>query len=356
MVVRLGGDEFAVVADVQQRDDVQALVASIRDSFLRPFSVLGHLLHVTVSIGISVYPSDDIEIEHLLRNADAAMYQAKSDGRNTFAFFTDDLRMTAVNRLAIEADLRLALKRGEFELYFQPVLDLRSGATTAAEGLLRWNHPKRGVVLPAEFIGIAEESGLIVPIGDVVLTKGAQQARRLTMLSDRSCSISVNVSGRQLHDPNFAEHVREALGEYTMPLALGIEITESTALGDPRRAADVLEKCKELGLSILLDDFGTHYASLTYLKVLPIDVIKIDKSFVDGLPGDSNDTGIVKAIIALGQGSGAKVIAEGVETEGQARWLLANGCLYASGYFFAAPMQAEDFEAWIAQGRNAEAD
>jgi len=319
-LARLGGDEFVVVADVPRRQDAAALVDSVMESFRKPFAINGRLLHVTTSMGISVYPADGTTIESLLGNADMAMYRAKDQGRNTFQFFTRDMHAAAVIRLSTEIDLRHGLANGEFELYYQPVIDLRSGAAVSAEALIRWHHPTRGLVPPNEFIGIAEETGLIVPMGAWVLHEGARQARRLADLGFDRCYISLNVSGRQLRDPAFLDHVRMALNA-SCPKAnsLGLEITESAALGDPDRALALLDECKRLGLLILLDDFGTHYSSLMYLKKFPIDVIKIDKSFIDGLPDDTDDTGIVKSILTLGQGLHCQVLAEGVESAEQAR-------------------------------------
>jgi len=348
MVVRLGGDEFVVVADITGSEDVDALVGTLKESFRKPFSVNGHVLHLTTSIGISLFPSDGTEPDHLLRNADTAMYHAKELGRNTAQFFTSEMHAVAVNRLATEMDLRHGLDNGEFELFYQPVLDLRSGRTVSAEALIRWNHPKRGRILPREFITIAEEIGLIVPIGAWVIREGSREAARLAELNLECRSISLNVSGRQLRDPTFIDEMRTALCESHPAIqSLGIEITESAALGDPDRAFTVLQRCKELGLIIFLDDFGTHNSSLTYLKRFPVDVIKIDKSFVDGLPDDANDTGIVRAILALARASGCEVIAEGVESAVQAKWLLENGCFYCAGFYVARPMPASEFEEWL---------
>lgn len=312
----------------------------------------GRLVPITTSIGISVSPHDGTDTEALLRNADAAMYRAKELGRNNFQFFTSDLHARAVDRLATEIDLRRALERGEFELYYQPVVDLRSGEAVSAEALIRWHHPTRGFVTPHEFIAVAEDCGLIVPIGAWVLDEGARQARRLTDLGFGDTYVSVNVSGRQLCDPTFLDHVRSALEAHgPVRNSLGIEITESAALGDPDRALAILDECKRAGLLVLLDDFGTHYSSLTYLKKFPIDVIKIDKSFIDGLPDDSDNSGIVRGIVALGRGLGCQVLAEGVESAGQAAWLGENACDSATGYHYARPMTAAQFERWLTRAR-----
>ncbi len=347
-VARPGGDEFVVVTELGAPADATLVVEALRDVFREPFSVSGMKLHVTPSVGISIAPQDGIDREDLLRNADTAMYIAKNRGPNKYCFFTRDMHVAAARRLSTENDLRGALERSEFELFYQPAMDLRTGHAVGAEALIRWHHPQRGLLPPREFIDIAEESGLIVPIGAWVLAEGAHQARRLSALDVPPCDISVNVSGRQLRDPAFPGHVRTAVeGIGLRPEALGIEITESAALGDPDAAQAVLIACKRLGLLVLLDDFGTHYSSLTYLKKFPIDIIKIDKSFVDGLPHDVDDAGIVTAIIGLARSLKCGILAEGVENEAQARWLFENGCRIATGYHYARPMPRDEFEKWL---------
>ncbi len=351
-VVRLGGDEFVIVSVASCREAVSATVDAVMDAFREPFTISGRVLHLTTSLGVSVFPTDSEDHEHLLRNADSAMYHAKERGRNTSVYFTRDMHRAAVNRLATEIDLHVGLENGEFELYYQPVIDVRTGVTVSAEALLRWHHPERGLVPPDEFIAIAEESNLILPVGVWVAQMAARQARRLTDLGIDKFYLSFNVSARQLRDPGFLGHIVDALdGAKPARYSLGIEITESAALGDPDLASAVLDECKRLGLVILLDDFGTHYSSLTYLKKFPIDVIKIDRSFVAGLPDDIDDCGIVKAIVALGLGLDCVVLAEGVETPVQADWLAKNNCFYATGYLYAKPMPAAEFEAWLIASR-----
>lgn len=351
-VGRLGGDEFVIAAEVATQADVEALAQSVMASFEQPFSIAGRTFFLTTSLGVSIYPLHGSDPEHLLRNADAAMYHAKELGRNNYQIFTQDLHFDDLDRLNVESDLRLGLERGEFELYYLPVVNMRTGEAISAEGLIRWHHPTRGLVPPNDFIPIAEESGLIVPIGAWVIEEGVRQTIRMQQLGIDNFYLSINVSAHQLRDPFFMKHVETTLAQSDPPVqSLGLEITESAALGDPDGALATLDKCKNLKLRILLDDFGTQYSSLTYLKKFPIDVIKIDKSFIDGIPANSEDCGIVKTIIALGDGLDCDVLAEGVETPEQAQWLAENGCGYATGYLFARPMPAAKLEAWLLESR-----
>jgi diguanylate cyclase (GGDEF)-like protein/PAS domain S-box-containing protein len=347
-VARIGGDEFVIIADLNVPADGSVIVQQLLDVFREPFSICGMVLHATASMGVSISPDDGIDAESLLRNADVAMYIAKDRGRNQCFSYAREMHVAAARRLTTENDLRRALENDEFELFYQPAVDLQTGHAVAAEALIRWHHPSRGLLAPNEFIDIAEETGLIVPMGAWVLEQGARQAKRLGTLGIPPCHISVNVSGRQLRDPAFLGSVRAAIQSQGLePEILGIEITESAALGDPDAAQAVLLECKRLGLLVLLDDFGTHYSSLTYAKKFPIDIIKIDKSFVDGLSHDADDQGIVKAIIGLASSLDCDLVAEGVETEVQARWLTDHRCHIATGYYYARPMPAEEFEKWL---------
>jgi diguanylate cyclase (GGDEF)-like protein/PAS domain S-box-containing protein len=338
-IARTGGDEFIVVADdVASPDDASSVARKLVDSFVRPFRIGDDELYVTASIGISICPRDGGESDTLIRNADTAMYRAKDAGRNRYALFSAEMHSAALARLSIEKELYRALQDGEFELFYQPTVDLYTKEVVAAEALLRWRSPERGLVAPGEFMAVAEDTGLIVPIGSWVLAEGARQAQRWAALG-KPMKVSVNVSGRQLRDAGFIDVVRAAIhGSGVDPTLLGIEITESAALGDPETAHDVLRECRRLGMDIFLDDFGTHYSSLTYLKKLPIDVIKIDRSFVAGLPSDSDDAAIVNSVIGLGKSLRCRVVAEGVERDDQSRWLRESGCKFAAGFLFAHPM------------------
>ena len=351
-ISRTGGDEFIIVADdVATPSDASAIAAKIVESFVRPFHIGDDDLYVTASIGISICPQDGAEPDTLIRNADTAMYRAKDGGRNRFALFSPEMHSAALARLSIEKELYRALQEREFELFYQPTFDLTSGAIVAAEALLRWRSPERGLVAPGAFIDVAEETGLIVPIGSWVLQEGAHQAQRWAH-AGTPVKVSVNVSGRQLRDAGFTDVVRSAIvGAGLDPKLLGIEITESAALGDPETARDVLRECRRLGMEIFLDDFGTHYSSLTYLKKLPIDVIKIDRSFVAGLPADADDAAIVNSVIGLGKSLRCRVVAEGVERDDQAEWLRSNGCRYAAGFLFAHPIGVSEFTASLGARR-----
>jgi diguanylate cyclase (GGDEF)-like protein/PAS domain S-box-containing protein len=343
-IARTGGDEFVIVADdVASVADASAIAQKIVDSFVKPITIGEEELYVTASIGVSVCPQDGVEPDTLIRNADTAMYRAKDGGRNRYEIFSQEMHSAALTRLSIEKQLNRALQEREFELFYQPTIDLETGAIVAGEALIRWRSPERGMVQPAEFIAVAEETGLIVPIGAWVLHEGARQAKAWAEFGT-PCLVSVNVSGRQLRDSGFIDEVRRTIEQTKVdPRLLGIEITESAALGDPEMARVVLGECGRLGMDVLLDDFGTHYSSLTYLKKLPIDVIKIDRSFVNGLPEDADDAAIVSSVIGLGENLGCRVIAEGVERPEQHAWLRARGCRFATGFWFARPMPAAEF-------------
>jgi diguanylate cyclase (GGDEF)-like protein/PAS domain S-box-containing protein len=346
-IARTGGDEFIIVADdIASIDDVGEIAQKIVDAFAEPFRLGDDELYVTASLGVCICPQDGVEPDTLVRNADTAMYRAKDSGRNRFCTYTADMHAAALARVSIEKRLYRALEDEQFELHYQPAASLETGTFFACEALLRWRSPDRGLVLPADFILVAEETGLIVPIGAWVLREAARQSKAWAD-AGTPWRVSVNVSGRQLRDASFIDEVWRAITDaHADARLMGIEITESAALGEPEVARDVLGECRRLGMDILLDDFGTHYSSLTYLKKLPIDVIKIDRSFVAGLPADPGDGAIVKSVIGLGESLRCRVIAEGVETQAQADWLRAAGCKFATGYWFAKPMAAPELAAF----------
>ena len=315
-----------------------------------------HEYHGTPSIGIALFRGQEIKVEELLKRADVAMYQAKAAGRNTLRFF-DPSTQDAINaRSQMESELHRAIAHGEFSLYYQPQVDA-DGVCTGVEGLIRWRHPERGLVSPAEFIPLAEETGLILPIGHWVLREAfARLVIWQQSAETRHLMISVNVSARQFHMPVFVEELRSLI-EFTgaNPERLKLEITESMLLADVDDTIRTMSELRALGIGFSLDDFGTGYSSLSYLKRLPLDQIKIDRSFVRDVLEDSNDAAICRAVIALGKSLGLGVIAEGVETSAQWSFLLAEGCHNAQGFLYAKPMPAENFIDWLRAREGAKA-
>jgi diguanylate cyclase (GGDEF)-like protein len=346
-VARFGGDEFAVlVEDVRSEADATKVAERILGSFARPFALRGRELFVTASIGIAVSDLGVQDGEALVRNADAAMYRAKSRGRAGYELFDELMRARVLQRLEIESELHRALARDELELAYQPVVSLTDGKVLGAEALVRWNHPERGLLSPGHFIPIAEEVGLIVPIGEWVLRTACREAVMWghERLDELPLSVAVNLSARQVSNPRVVQTVRNAL-EMTglQPQLLELEITESALIEEADRPRDNLHALRELGVKLVLDDFGTGYSSLTYLKRFALDGLKIDRSFTDGLGVDPDDTAIVSAVTGMAKGLGLAVTAEGVETEAQRSELRRLGCRRAQGYHFGRPMPAREF-------------
>ena len=301
---------------------------------------------VSTSIGISLFPDDADNAEDLSMNADAAMYRAKDQGRNTFCFYTAEINALAMERLSVESSLRRAIDQGELMLYYQPQIDIASGATVGLEALVRWQHPERGFILPAQFIAVAEESGLIVAIGNWVMRQACDQARAWIAAGLQPPRIAINVSGRQiLHDDMF-EVVQSALhgsGPERGDVQIELEITETVlqSVQSMERNTDMLQQLRSLGVLIAIDDFGTGYSSLSRLKHLPIDTLKIDGLFVHNIPDDTNDKAITAAIISMGHSLGMRVIAEGVETADQLAFLREQGCDEVQGFLLGKPVSAE---------------
>jgi EAL domain-containing protein (putative c-di-GMP-specific phosphodiesterase class I) len=311
---------------------------------MEPHGVDSSELHVTASIGISVYPDDGANAETLLKNADAAMYRAKESSHHSYRFFTPEMNIRAVERQSIEQDLRRALERNELSLEYQPILNLKSGAITGAEALLRWTHPTRGPVASSVFIPVAEDSGLIVPIGAWVMREACMQARAWMNAGLRSISMSVNVSALQFRSEGFLASVTRTLEETGLsPASLNIEVTESALMERARLGAPTLKTLRNNGVQVSVDDFGTGYSSLSYLQKLPVDALKIDQSFVRQISRTPEDTTIVSAIISMGRSLKLKVIAEGVEVEHESDFLKAQDCDEAQGFFFGRPMIADKF-------------
>jgi len=347
---RLGGDEFTVLlTGMRSAEDAARVAARIVEALARPYAIQGHELFISASVGIAVHPDDGTDVDTLLKNADVALYYAKDLGRNNYQFYSSELNARALDRLNLERDLHRALERGELALHYQPQIDFATGAITGVEALLRWNHPQRGLVPNAHFIPIAEQTGLIVPIGDWVLSEACRQTQAWSAAGLDPFEIWVNVSGVQFRDRRLIAAVRNALEASGLaPARLVLEATETIMVDDRIATLAVLRELKALGVSIAIDDFGTGYSSLAYLKRFPLDTLKIDRSFVQDLGVEEDDAAIVAAMIAMARSIDLDVIAEGVETPQQAQRLREMGCSRMQGYCFGRPMPAEEVAGFIA--------
>jgi diguanylate cyclase (GGDEF)-like protein/PAS domain S-box-containing protein len=351
-VSRLGGDEFVVVLSSIDRSEDAALAATkLIAAMIAPYSIDQHDLHVSVSIGISLYPTDGIEAEALIQNADNAMYHAKEAGSNNYQFFKEDMNVQAVERQALEASLRRALERREFELHYQPKIDLKSGKITGVEALIRWRHPERGLILPAEFIPIAERCGLIVPIGQWVLRAACTHAREWQEAGLPQIPVAVNISSVEFRDKHFLENLRATLNETGLePRHLELELTESVLMQHVESTAFMLKELRAMGVQLAVDDFGTGYSSLSYLSQFPINALKIDRLFLTGITSERHDDPIISAVINMGRSLMQRVIAEGVETREQLAFLRSRGCDEGQGYYFGRPMVAKQFAKLLETG------
>jgi diguanylate cyclase (GGDEF)-like protein/PAS domain S-box-containing protein len=350
-VSRLGGDEFVILMpNVTDAEDVAVTARKVLDAVARPYNIDGYELVSTPSVGISVYPGDGADVETLLRNADAAMYHAKETGRNNYQFFTQDMNARALERLSLERSLRRALEREELRLHYQPQYGVSDGRMVGLEALIRWQHPEQGLVPPLRFIPFAEESGLILPIGDWVLKEACRQSRAWQEAGLPPLRVSVNISALQFRQPDFAVTVERALAAAGLEARyLQLEVTESMIMYEAERMTESLEQLKAMGLELAIDDFGTGYSSLSYLKRLPIDRLKIDKSFVQDVTTDTDDEAIIGAIIALTRKLGLRTIAEGVETREQLEFLRDQGCDEVQGFLLSKPLAPPDCAALLAQ-------
>ena len=346
MVCRLGGDEFVVMLpEVDELKNVSLVARKITESMSAGFHLQGHDLRVTVSIGISVYPQDGATPTTLLRNADTAMYRAKEQGRNNFQFYTPGLDKQVKERFVLEGSLRRALERNELELYYQPKLDMRTRRVVGMEALLRWKHPELGMVPPTQFIPLAEDTGLISPIGDWALATACRDAKRWRDLGFTDLRVAVNLSARQFRQSDLVQKVQSILLETSLDAdGLELELTESMIMHNPQETIVALNKLKQMGIALAVDDFGTGYSSLSYLKRFPIDTLKIDRSFVSDIHTDPDDAAITVTIINLARNLRLSVVAEGVETQQQFDFLQQAGCEYMQGYLFSRPIPASEFE------------
>jgi diguanylate cyclase (GGDEF)-like protein len=342
-VARFGNDEFALLrTHIDGTNDVIETIGSLSQVLKFAFDLPGHELFATASVGVSLFPLDGEDSQTLLKNAGAALYKAKRSGGANYQFFTADLHDLAARRLALESDLRRAIQNKEFLVHYEPRVSVDSLAITGVEALVRWQHPQLGLILPSEFIPLAEDTGLIVPIGEWVLRAACLQARRWRDQGFAPVQIAVNISARQFHDQDLAETVIEILEETGLsPNYLELELTESSIMQDAEFAAGMLSRLKSKGINISIDDFGTGFSSLASLKRLPIDALKIDQSFVRDATSDSDDAALVMAIITLAHNLRLKVVAEGVETEDQLRFLQLLRCDEIQGYFFSKPVPAD---------------
>jgi diguanylate cyclase (GGDEF)-like protein len=351
-VSRQGGDEFVILlAELEHEDDAALIAEKILAALARPFQVCEHTIHVSTSIGISVYPTDSMQADDLIKHADTAMYHAKENGRSQFEFFKPEMNQIAVERQAVEADLRAALAGREFCLYYQPKVNLESGVITGAEALIRWHHPQRGLLEPGQFIAIAEDSGLITGIGRWVLGEACRQARIWQDSGRMNGRIAVNISAVEFRQGDFVAYLRAILEDTGFdPNCLELELTESVLMNNALATITLLKELKTLGVHLAIDDFGTGYSSLSYLKQFSIDALKIDQSFVRDIINECDDAVIVDAVINIGASLKQRVIAEGIETCEQVNFLRSHHCEEGQGYFFSVPLEAEAFTRLLERG------
>jgi len=348
-LARFGGDEFILkVGDVESEAEVSSIASRVIEALSSPFECLGHSFSVTPSIGIAMFPSDGSSSEDLIMNADAAMYRAKAAGRNNYKFYSETMRTRSLHRLDLENEISAAIEQGQFELHYQPKVDIDSWSVVGVEALLRWTHPERGNISPGMFIPIAEETGLIVPIDRWVIRESCRQIRRWSESLDTVPSVSVNLSAQHFHSESMATDVLTIIREEGIAASqLELEITESVLLHDIDRTVGTLHQLKKSGIRVSVDDFGTGYSSLSYLKRLPIDTLKIDRSFVKNLHHDEDDAAICAAILAMARRLNLSVVAEGVELQEQLDFLRRNGCDLIQGYLFSPAVPPDEINALL---------
>ncbi|MFS2022799.1 putative bifunctional diguanylate cyclase/phosphodiesterase [Massilia sp. CT11-137] len=339
-LARQGGDEFTIVLpELRDRDDARMVADKFLEVLQEPFDLDGHAVHISASIGIAVYPVHGESIDELLRHADIAMYQIKGQGKNGHAFYDPSMQDVSHQKIALEQSLRRALENNELEMYYQPQIDAISGRIVGAEALMRWNHPTRGIVSPGEFLPFAEENGLMLPISDWMIGALCRDMLQWKNIGGNQVRLSLNLSPQYLDRGDFYEKMRNALLRYGIaPSQIEVEITENICIRNPQHAIEQLNKLGQLGVSVAIDDFGTGYSSLAYLHRFPVHTIKIDQSFVKEIHDEHGHYPVVLAIISIARGLGLNLIAEGVETDSQARYLRANGCLTMQGYLYHRPM------------------
>jgi diguanylate cyclase (GGDEF)-like protein len=349
-VARLGGDEFVVLMeDLKDVEHCACLAGEIIEDLAAPFRLRGHPVRVGASIGMAFFPEDGGEALELMKHADTAMYAAKASGKGVYRFFQPEMLENLNQRIKLETDLRHAIERGALELHYQPKICVTDGKLRGVEALVRWPHPEHGLVMPQDFIPIAEETGLIVSLGNWVLAEACRQAAEWRNRG-LDITVAVNVSARQIAKDRLVDRVAGLLAEHGLPAsALQIELTETALLTAPELATETLNRLREMGVVIAIDDFGTGYSSLARMRRLPIDLVKIDRSFIENMDNDAKDAEVVRTIVALAKALGLDIIAEGVESQRQSQILHDSGCTVCQGYYFARPKSVAQLESWLAE-------
>ena len=354
IVARQGGDEFLILAEsINGNSGAEWIAKRVLDAFETPFDINGYNLTVSASIGICLYPYDGETVSTMIQHADAAMYQAKEQGRNNFCFFEQHLSDWSAERLSIETELRQAIEKEQLQVFFQPQYELSNGQLVGVEALVRWQHPQKGSILPEGFLPVAKESGLIITLGEWMLYRACEQFQSWREGGMTAGILAVNIDGQQIQRGDLTKLVKKILKDTGLPPGLlELEITEGYIMQQAERDLNVLEKLREFGVSISIDDFGTGQSSLTYLKHLPVNKLKIDRSFIMDIPKDANDVAITQAIIAMGKSLGLTLIAEGVESEAQEAFLKEHGCHQVQGFRYSPPISSEEFEKLLKEPLN----
>jgi len=352
-VSRLGGDEFTIIIDgYSQVSDIIIVVNKILKELSTPFKIGERSVYITASIGVSIYPDDGHDIQELIKNADTAMYAAKEKGKNRYEFYDYEMNRKTLERLTLETCIHRAYDEQQFMVYYQPKINLLDHKVEGAEALIRWNHPSFGFVAPSQFIPLAEETGMIAPIGEWVLRQVCRDLKEWESRGLTGIKVSVNLSTVQFRDPNLVKILDTVIAQEGVDVhSLEMEITESMLMYDVQNSITMMKQLKKMGLSLSIDDFGTGYSSLKYLKEFPVDILKIDKSFIDEIPNNVNDRMIAKAVIDLAHNLGMEVIAEGVEKLEQVEFLLQNGCPSVQGFYFSKAVDAKAFYDFVLSHR-----
>ena len=350
-VARLSGDEFTFILEgIAHQEDLDTICTRILDGMKLPWEIMGRNVYLTVSIGTAIYPEDDSEQNNLLLKADAAMYEAKRSGRNTFKPFKTGMRLYSLDKMTLETDLRLAIERNEFELFYQPQVAVDTGHIVGMEALIRWNHPERGTLTPIHFIEIAEKTGLIIAIGKWVIREACRQHQAWLQSGLRPLRMSVNISPMQFYQTNFCDEIRTALSETDMqPSNLELELTEGMFMHNVENVVKVLNELHDMGVKLAIDDFGTGYSNLSYLKRFPIDRLKVDQSFIRGIDHEPINMEIIRNIAALTKNMCLELVAKGLETDIEMKLVEECGCGFVQGYKFSKPLAADKFQLWCAE-------